>query len=129
MKKRKRQNSHSIDSTRWLKCYSLVFVVLARHDSGAFHGKRVSGDSSAFKFGALVKMKRRYSYGFSPFSFAVSMILKTVALAFAPDGVLANSQFFLPMTKGLILLSARLLSISSLPSSMYLHMYGSSSIR
>ena len=44
--------------------------------------------------------------------------LKAVALAFAPDGVLAKSQFFLPMTNGLMLLSARLLSISSLPSSM-----------
>ena len=71
-----------------------------------------------FRLGAFVKTYLRYSYGSTPFSFAVSMMLKAVALALAPDGVLANSQFFLPMTNGFMLLSARLLSISSLPSSM-----------
>ena len=59
----------------------------------------------------------------------VSEMLKMVALAFAPDGVLANSQFFLPITNGLMLRSARLLSISSLPSSIYRRRYGSSSFR
>ena len=75
-------------------------------------------DSLFSMLGAFVKTYLRYSYGSRLFSFAVSMMLKAVALAFAPDGVLANSQFFLPMTNGLMLHSARLLSISSLPSSM-----------
>ena len=74
--------------------------------------------SLSFRLGAFVKMNLRYSYGSRSFSFAVSMTLKAIALALAPDGVLANSQFFLPMTNGLMLLSARLLSTSSLPSSM-----------
>ena len=39
------------------------------------------------------------------------------ALVIAPLGVLANRKFFLPRTKGLMLRSARLLLISSLPSS------------
>ena len=40
-------------------------------------------------------------------------------LACAPPGVLANSQFFLPITNGLMLRSARLLLSSSRPSSRY----------
>ena len=75
-------------------------------------------DSFSCRFGAFVKTHLRYSYGSRSFSLAVSMMLKAVALALAPDGVLANSQFFLPITNGLMLRSARLLSISSLPSSM-----------
>jgi len=36
-----------------------------------------------------------------------------MALDLAPTGVFENNQFFLPITKGLILCSARLLLISS----------------
>ena len=50
-------------------------------------------------------------------SFAVSIMLKMIALPCAPPGVLANRKFFLSMTNGFILRSARLLLISSLPSS------------
>ena len=39
-----------------------------------------------------------------------------IALPLAPLGVLANRKFFRSITKGLILRSARLLEISSLPS-------------
>ena len=98
--------------------FSVEGVALVRQAFGAFHGNRQSGESPGFKFGALVKIYFKYAYGSNPFSFAVYMMLKMVALAFAPDGVLANSQFFLPITNGLMLRSARLLSISSLPSSM-----------
>ena len=72
-------------------------------------------DSLSFRLGAFVKTYLRYLYGSRPFPLAVSMTLKAIALALAPDGVLANNQFFLSMTNSLILLSARLLSISSLP--------------
>ena len=43
-------------------------------------------------------------------------MLYNLALAVAPLAVLANKKFFLPITKGLIALSAALLSISSDPS-------------
>ena len=98
--------------------YSVDGANFERQQSGVFHGRRISTDSLSFRLGAFVKTHLRYSYGSRLFSFAVSMMLKTVALALAPEGVLAKSQFFLPMTKGLMLLSARLLSIYSLPSSM-----------
>ena len=47
---------------------------------------------------------------------AVWIRLNIIALPVAPFGVLANRKFFRSMTKGLMLLSARLLDISSLPS-------------
>lgn len=56
-------------------------------------------------------------------------ILKMIALPCAPPGVLANRKFFLSMTNGLMLLSARLLLISSLPSSRYAVRYGHCSSR
>ena len=43
-------------------------------------------------------------------------MLYNLALAVEPLAVLANKKFFLPITKGLIALSAALLSISSDPS-------------
>ena len=52
-----------------------------------------------------------------------------LALACALPGVLANSQFFLPITKGLMLRSARLLLSSRRPSSRYLVRYGHCSSR
>ena len=53
-------------------------------------------------------MNRRYSYGFSPFAFSVSMILYAVALADAPSGLLENNQLRLSTVNGRILFSARL---------------------
>lgn len=50
-------------------------------------------------------------------------MLYMIALASAPFGVLEKSQFFLPITKGLMARSARLLEISILPSSRYLRRY------
>jgi len=47
----------------------------------------------------------KYSKGFKLFSFEVSIMLYMIALADDPFGVLENSQFFLPITKGLIALS------------------------
>ena len=47
-------------------------------------------------------MCKRYRYGSRPVAFAVSTMLKITALAWAPPGVFANSQFFRPITKGLI---------------------------
>ena len=85
--------------------YSVESAAFVWQSTGAFHGSRISMDSFSCRFGAFVKTHLRYSYGSRSFSLAVSMMLKAVALAFAPDGVLANSQFFLPITKGLMLLS------------------------
>ena len=51
------------------------------------------------------------------FAFEVSIRLNTVAVAFAPDGVLQNRKFFLEITNGLMLLSAAWLLHGSLPSS------------
>ena len=59
----------------------------------------------------------RYLYGSRPFSFAVSMRLNSTALVRAPPGVLAKRKFFREITNGLMLLSARLLLSSILPSS------------
>ena len=50
------------------------------------------------------------------FAFAVSIILKVTAVDCAPLGVFENIKFFLSITNGLMLLSARLFVISSLPS-------------
>ena len=60
--------------------YSVVGVDFERQTSGAFHGKRTSMDSLSFRLGAVVKMYLRYSYGLRSFSFAVSMMLKTVTV-------------------------------------------------
>ena len=54
---------------------------------------------------------------FKLLALAVSIILYIVALALAPLAVLANSQFFRPITNGFIARSAALLSISKEPSS------------
>src|SRR5699024_4921757 len=68
-------------------------------------------------FGSCSNRYFRYSNGIRLFSFAVSTMLYIIALDFAPFGVLLNKKFFLPMTKGLMERSLRLLSISNLPSS------------
>jgi hypothetical protein len=67
-------------------------------------------------FGIFLNKYSRYFIGFSLFSLAVSTILYIVALAFAPRAVAENKKFFLPITKGFILLSALLLLSSVLPS-------------
>ena len=62
------------------------------------------------------KLSKRYTKYFSTISLlalAVSIMLYNLALAVAPLAVLANKKFFLPITKGLIALSAALLSISN----------------
>lgn len=47
----------------------------------------------------------RYCSTFNPFAFAVEIIEYRTALAFAPDTVLQNSQFFLPTATGRIAFS------------------------
>jgi len=69
--------------------------------------------------GATLSTQTRYSYGLIPFSLAVSIRLYITALALAPRAVLANRKFLRLITNGLILRSARLLLISSLPSMKY----------
>jgi len=59
----------------------------------------------------------RYSSTFNPFDFAVVTKEYIMAEISAPSGVAENSQFFLPTTKGLIALSARLLESGMFPSS------------
>ena len=79
-----------------------------------------SGYSFKSTPGRLLKIYVKYLYGSRLFAFAVSTILYTVALAFAPLGLPLNNQFFLPTVNGRIALSAKLLDISIFPSSKYL---------
>ena len=44
----------------------------------------------------------KYLYGSSPFAFAVSIMLYAFALDSAPDTLVENNQFFLPVVKGRI---------------------------
>ena len=103
----------------------------AKHTSGAFSGISFAAQFGAALFipGAVCNTHTRYRNGSSPFSFAVSIILKITALPCAPFGVLANRKFFLSITNGLMLRSARLLDISNLPSSRYRISHGHCSRR
>ena len=59
-------------------------------------------------------MYLKYSNGLRLFNIAVCARLYTIQLAVAPAGLFENSQFFLPITIGFTVCSARLLSSSSL---------------
>ena len=63
----------------------------------------------------------RYLYGFILFIFANSIKLKYMVLALAPFFVFENKKFFLAITNGLILCSARLLLNSQRPSLKKFH--------
>lgn len=56
--------------------------------------------------GASLSTKGRQRHGSGPFSFAVSIRLKMTALLWVLSGVFVNRNFFLDITKGLMLRSA-----------------------
>ena len=70
--------------------------------------------SVVFAFGRRSNRYRRCQYGSRPFALAVSMLLYSAALACAPSGVAANSQFFRPSTNGRMARSALPISCGKL---------------
>ena len=63
--------------------------------------------SSLIGWGELRRTQSRYWYGSKLFSFVVSIRLQITILAYALPNVLTNSQFFLPITNGLIISASR----------------------
>ena len=91
------------------------FFSVFLHFSGRFgdHGSRSSQklkSLSSICFGISSNRYSKYSYGFRWFAFAVSAILQIIALVWAPLIVSMITQFFRPIQKFLIALSAALLS-------------------
>lgn len=95
--------------------YVRYFVL---HSCGTFQGRSCLTTSGRVKSAVLAVLRShvRYRKGSSLFSRAIWIRLNITALPVAPLGVLAKRKFFRSMTKGFILLSARLLDSSSLPS-------------
>ena len=88
---------------------------MVRHSFTAFQGSMlltvpVSVKSVSYTF---LSSQVIYLYGSRLFLMAVWIRLNIIVLPVAPYGVLANWKFFRSMTKGLMLLSARLLEVSS----------------
>lgn len=102
------------------RTYHYAFLSLYNVFGNRFdHGMISSSRSSVNFFSAiLVRIYSIYSYGFSLFIFALSMILYAAPLAFAPLILFENRKFFRPITKLLQHLSAELLLISTRPSSI-----------
>ena len=69
-----------------------------------------------FWLGRYVNIVVKYLYGFSPFAFAVSIMLYAFALDSAPDTLAENNQFFLPVVNGRITLSSNEFVIGIYPS-------------
>ena len=97
------------------RTYHYAFLSLYNVFGNRFdHGMISSSRSSVNFFPAiLVRIYSIYSYGFSLFIFALSMILYAAPLAFAPLILFENRKFFRPITKLLQHLSAELLLILS----------------
>lgn len=97
------------------RTYHYAFLSLYNVFGNRFdHGMISSSRSSVNFFPAiLVRIYSIYSYGFSLFIFALSMILYAAPLAFVPLILFENRKFFRPITKLLQHLSAELLLILS----------------
>ena len=99
----------------------LYFIFLANiFCTSSFHGASFSNSFWAvLAFGRFSNKKFKYLYTFRSYAFAISIIVKQIALALAPSTESQNNQFFLPTVIGRIAFSLRLLLRLHLPSSRY----------
>ena len=97
----------------------LYFIFLANiFCTSSFHGASFSNSFWAvLAFGRFSNKKFKYLYTFRSYAFAISIIVKQIALALAPSTESQNNQFFLPTVIGRIAFSLRLLLRLHLPSS------------
>ncbi len=97
----------------------LYFIFLANiFCTSLFHGASFSNSFWAvLSFGRFSNKKFKYLYTFRSYAFAISIIVKQIALALAPSTESQNNQFFfLPTVIGRIAFSLRLLLRLHLPS-------------
>ena len=88
----------------------------------SLHGRNssiISGFLIRSWLGRYVNIVVKYLYGSSPFAFAVSIMLYAFALDYAPDTLVENNQFFLPVVNGRITLSSNEFVIGIYPSYKY----------
>ena len=118
LKQRKRFILGCCENNRMLVLY---FIFLANiFCTSSFHGASFSNSFWAdLSFGRFSNKKFKYLYTFRSYAFAISIIVKQIALALAPSTESQNNQFFLPTVIGRIAFSLRLLLRLHLPSSRY----------
>ena len=118
LKQRKRFILGCCENNRMLVLY---FIFLANiFCTSSFHGASFSNSFWAvLAFGRFSNKKFKYLYTFRSYAFAISIIVKQIALALAPSTESQNNQFFLPTVIGRIAFSLRLLLRLHLPSSRY----------
>lgn len=89
----------------------LYFIFLANiFCTSSFHGASFPNSFWAvLAFGRFSNKKFKYLYTFRSYAFAISIIVKQIALALAPSTESQNNQFFLPTVIGRIAFSLRLL--------------------